>query len=159
MSYEDKFEEWRANRKSQKPYRRFRDPLTGEPISFTEWVSLMAVNVLRRWTIILFYIGLSAAWWAHPAWFHDDAVYTKWMIVFSLLAVINESLIGIGMFSRSNRDSIVLRRVLKYLERGEERDREILALEGRILNLEQSISAEQRELEEAVEARGESADS
>ncbi len=87
------------------------DPLTGDLLRPVERFSLFVQGRMRQWRFIFLYTGLTAAWWARPVWFGDTSSYTKWQLGASYMALLIESVVGIGMFGWARRDSVVLRKV------------------------------------------------
>lgn len=88
-----------------------RDPLTGDPIGRSERLSLFAQWVMRRWSFVLIYTGVTIVWWLKPIWFGDTSSYTHWQLAASYGALVIESLVGIGMFGWARRDSIYIRKI------------------------------------------------
>lgn len=99
------------------------DPLTGDTITRQERLSLLAQSVLRKWTFVLAYSVLTFLWWTHPGWFGDhpgsDARWQDWA---SYMALLIESLVGIGMFGWARRDSIIIRKLYALERAAEQRD-------------------------------------
>jgi hypothetical protein len=89
--------------------RHWRDPETGDALTLSERISWVIQGLFRRWTFVLLNVALSLFWWTHPTIFHDDGSLTRWMAVYSLLAVVIESVVGIAMFGQAKRDARVLR--------------------------------------------------
>lgn len=96
--------------------RDYRDPVTGDRITRTEHVSYLAQGVIRRWAFIETICLVSLASWVFVACkvgvglrSGPLAVLTWWNLMASLMALIIESVVGIGMFSSSRRDSVILR--------------------------------------------------
>ncbi len=87
------------------------DPITGDLLRPIERFSLFVQGRMRQWRFILLYSALTFTWWAMPTWFGDTASYTKWQLGASYMALLIESVVGIGMFGWARRDSVVLRKV------------------------------------------------
>ena len=113
------------------------DPFTGDAIGRSERLSLFAQSILRKWTFVLAYTALTVLWWTHPHWFGDhpgdDARWQDWA---SYMALLIESLVGIGMFGWARRDSQVLRRLYQMERAAEQRDEVMVALVNKLLPLE-----------------------
>lgn len=108
------------------------DPLTGDLLSFSDRISYFAQNIIRRWTWVIFNICLSIFWWINPGFFHDDAATLfRWMALYSLLAIVVESVVGIGQYASNKRDAVIIRRV----DKTEQQNVELLS---KIENLEQA---------------------
>jgi hypothetical protein len=88
------------------------DPLTGEVVSPTERVSRFAQAMIRRWTFIGIITVVTAFWWTHPGLFNDPNL-VHWNLGASYMALLIESVVGIGMYHQQNRDAIVLRKTLQ----------------------------------------------
>lgn len=95
-----------------------RHPVLGDEITFQEHVSWIVQTILRRWTFIIGFTVVSVAWWIKPALFHDDGSYIHWQLLASYLAILIESVVGIGMFGQTTKDAQILRR-LERLEKSE----------------------------------------
>ena len=89
------------------------DPLTGDLVTTSERISLAVQAVMRQWKFVLAYTILTVFWWYHPHWFGDTAALSHWQDWASYMALLIESVVGIGMFSWARRDSIVLRKIHK----------------------------------------------
>lgn len=87
------------------------DPITGDTVTFSERMSLLAQSTVRRWSVTLIHIAFSLFWWAR-FWNHgfSDPV-NMWMAMYSLIAVVNENVIGIGMAGQAKRDAVILRHI------------------------------------------------
>jgi hypothetical protein len=120
--------------------------LLGQPNRPSEKFSWAIQSFIRRWTFVVAYSVLTVVWWLHPSIFGDDHTLTRWMALFSWLAVFIESVVGIGVFSQSKRDSMTLRVVLTTL-------RKVLDLEQRIEDLlEDHLEDDSERLDGAGEA-------
>ena len=75
------------------------DPSTGDTIGRSERLSLFAQAIMRKWAFVFAYSALTFFWWTHPTLFGDhpgnDARWQDWA---SYMALLIESLVGIGMF-------------------------------------------------------------
>lgn len=90
-----------------------RDPATGDDLTPTEALSWFAQSIIRRWsfigviaviTAICFTLGGHVlGWWNYSA---------------SFLALIIESVVGIGVYNMGRRDAVILREVRALSERG-----------------------------------------
>lgn len=84
-------------------------------------VSYFLQSIIRRWEFPLFNIAFSLWFWYHFHLFGDPAI--MWNQVYSLMAIVVESIVGIGMWGQANRDAKILRYVahmFKLLEDLEE---------------------------------------
>lgn len=99
------------------------DPNTGDPITRSERMSLFAQAVMRKWSFVLAYSVLTFFWWTHPQVFGDhpgsDARWQDWA---SYMALLIESLVGIGMFGWARRDSVFIRKLYALERASEQRD-------------------------------------
>jgi hypothetical protein len=118
---------WAARRKRPEhrlERKRYRDPLTGDLVGRSERVSLFVQAIMRRWIFVFAYTTVTVLWWTHPQWFGDqpgkDARWQDWA---SYMALLIESVVGIGMFSWARRDSQVIRKI-HALERKAEQQEE-----------------------------------
>lgn len=93
---------------------RHRHPILGDELNFSDRVSWRAQGIIRRWTFIVTVTLVSVFWWLQPGLFHDPNL-TKWNAGASLMALIIESVVGIGMFNQTTRDALILRRLDKVL--------------------------------------------
>lgn len=104
-------------------HRSQLDPLTGDTITRQERLSLVAQSVLRKWSFVAAYTALTFVWWTHPSLFGDhpgnDARWQDWA---SYMALLIESLVGIGMFGWARRDSLVIRKLYALERAAEQRD-------------------------------------
>lgn len=111
------------------------DPNTGDTIGRSERLSLFAQGLMRKWSFVLAYTILTIVWWTHPTWFGDhpgdDARWQDWA---SYMALLIESLVGIGMFGWARRDSRYIRLIhqmeLDAAKRHEFETRLLVALDG-----------------------------
>lgn len=91
------------------------DPLTGDLLNFPDRVSWFAQGIIRRWTWVIINLAFSAFWW-HQFWSGFKDPTTLWMALYSLMAIIVESIVGIGQFQQGKRDAILLRQVFKVVD-------------------------------------------
>jgi hypothetical protein len=96
------------------------DPNTGDMLSTSDRISWFLQGLIRHWWFIIGNVVLSVVWWAHPHWFGDTQDYPRWMALYSLLAVVIESVVGLGMFGQTKRDAAALREVRAMATRIEE---------------------------------------
>lgn len=81
------------------------DPVTGDKVSFSEFATIKAQGVIRRWTVfIVFTIG-TAICWAIDA----PNVLLWWNLSASFFAVIVELMVGMAQFSQTRRDAAIIR--------------------------------------------------
>ena len=81
------------------------DPVTGDKVSFSEFATIKAQGVIRRWTVfIVFTIGTGICW-------AIDApnVLLWWNLSASFFAVIVELMVGMAQFSQTRRDAAIIR--------------------------------------------------
>lgn len=101
------------------------DSITGDTITRSEKISITVQSVMRQWKFVIGYSILTFIWWTHPVWFGDhpgnDA---RWQDFASYMALLIESLVGIGMFGWARRDSVILRRIDR-LEREADASRDV----------------------------------
>lgn len=87
--------------------REYRDPDTGDQIRRSEFVSFRIQNLIRRWPFILLYTGVTFTVWVVGS----PAVLGWWNYTASYLAILVESIVGIGVYQMSRRDSVILREI------------------------------------------------
>ena len=99
------------------PFKPSKDPITGDVVSFSERMSLLAQSTVRRWSVTFIHIGFSLFWWIR-FWNHgfSDPV-NMWMAMYSLIAVVNENVLGIGQSSQNRRDAVLLRTMYQILSK------------------------------------------
>jgi len=102
-------------------------------------VSWALQTVLRRWEFPLANIIFSVWFWYHFHLFGDPAVV--WNQLYSLMAIVVESIVGIGMFAQAKLDARLLRYVVRLMQLNEEQIAQVASLEGRIIDMEQRILA------------------
>ena len=115
------YRSWRKPRRVHAK-KSYQDPITGDRVGAAERVSLSVQGIMRRWRFIFAYTALCVVWWMHPSWFGDDANYTHWQLWASYMALLIESVVGIGMFSWARRDSVILRKVHVLERKAEQQD-------------------------------------
>lgn len=115
--------------------KKHRDPNTGDEILRAERISLAVQGVMRRWSFVFAYTAITVAWWLHPVFFGDNAQYTHWQLAASYMALLIESLVGIGMFGWARRDSVILRKIYALERSAEKQDENNLALLHEMLKL------------------------
>jgi hypothetical protein len=68
--------------------------------------------IFRSWWFVSIFTTITFTWLAIPVWFHDPG--RLWLNYYlSYLAVLVESIIGIGVASQSMRDAVILREIKK----------------------------------------------
>ncbi len=85
------------------------DPVTGDTLRFSEQVSWISQRIIRRWTFVLAYSLLTLVWWLVPRWFPDGLA--GWNYWASYMALLIESVVGIGVFGISMRDHLMLKKI------------------------------------------------
>lgn len=81
------------------------DPVTGDKVSFSEFATIKAQGVIRRWTIfIIFTIGTGICWAIDL-----PNVLLWWNLSASFFAVIVELMVGMAQFSQTRRDAAIIR--------------------------------------------------
>lgn len=100
----------------QRPHRPHlpdHDSTTGDEITRTEALSALAQSVIRRWTFIGLFLAVTV-----PCFVLGGAVLGWWNYAASALAIVIESVVGIGVFNMGKRDAVILREVRHLSERG-----------------------------------------
>ena len=87
--------------------KRFHDPVTGEDLSLGEELSWLIQGLIRRWPFLILTQLVTALVWI----LGDALTVTWWNYVWSDLAIIIESVVGIGMFSLTRRDHVKLQQI------------------------------------------------
>ena len=85
-------------------------------IPFAEQVSWFLQGLIRRWSFLVAISLGSVIWWATTGFLREDPL-VKWNAVASLAAIQIEMLVGLAMYNQTRRDAIILRKVLKLLDR------------------------------------------
>lgn len=98
-----------------------------ESKKFSYKLSWFLQSLIRRWEFPLFNIIFSLWFWHHYHLFGDPAV--MWNQVYSLMAIVVESIVGIGMWAQSNRDAKVLRYIAYMFQLVEKLLEKVLSLE------------------------------
>ena len=93
--------------------RKFIHPDTQDVLTFSELISWKIQGIIRNWTFVILWTGVTVVWWIKPHWFGDDRSYVKWMNLASWLAVTVELIIGIAMIGQTKRDAQIIRHILK----------------------------------------------
>ncbi len=90
--------------------RTWANPITGDAMKLPEAFSWSVQRVMRTWKWVAAYTALTFVWWAFPSWFGDPTLndWNRWA---SLMALWIESVVGIGIFASSIRDSVIIRRI------------------------------------------------
>ena len=75
-------------------------------------MSWKAQGIFRSWWFVIIFSTITFTWLAIPRFFHDPA--RLWLNYYlSYIAVLVESIIGIGVVSQSMRDAVLLRELKK----------------------------------------------
>jgi hypothetical protein len=91
---------------------KYRDPVTGDPLSLSELISWKIQAVIRRWTFLLIFTCATIVCWY---WGRLNAtVLLWWNLCASYLAIFIENTVGIAMFSQTRRDALIIREIRKY---------------------------------------------
>ena len=85
----------------------YRDPVTGDILDRSDWVSWKVQGVIRRWS----FLGvISIA--TFTAWLTDNVhVILWWNLCASYMALVIESIIGLAQFSQTKRDAVIMREI------------------------------------------------
>lgn len=92
-----------------------RDPVTHDPLSRAEAMSWLAQSIIRRWRFIIGYTLVTFTVWAVGS----PPVLGWWNYTASWLALVIESVVGIGVYNMSRRDAVILREVRAETQRVE----------------------------------------
>jgi len=91
---------------------KYKNHITGDHLKFSEYMSWKAQGIFRSWWFVVIFTTITFTWLAVPVWFHDPA--RLWLNYYlSYIAVLVESIIGIGVASQSMRDAVILREIKK----------------------------------------------
>lgn len=91
---------------------RYKNHITGDHLRLSEYLSWKSQAIFRSWWFVVIFSTITFTWLAVPIWFHDPA--RLWLNYYlSYLAVLVESIIGIGVASQSMRDAVILREIKK----------------------------------------------
>lgn len=103
--------------KALKPLKaKYRDPVTGDPLTRSEMVSWYAQAIIRRWAFIVGYSLLTFGVWL----FGTTMAVQWWNYSASWLALVIESVVGIAMFGQVRRDALILRELREMARKHEE---------------------------------------
>lgn len=87
--------------------REHRDPVTGDILTQGEYISWIIQGIIRRWTFLgLITVVTILAWITR-----NETVLLWWNLGASYLALVIESIVGLGMYSQTRRDAVVMREV------------------------------------------------
>ena len=89
------------------------DPVTGDAFGPGEGLSWVLQGFIRRWTFLILFTSVTIPLWA----LGSPAVLGWWNYGASFLAIMIESVVGIGFFNMARRDSKVLRHVMRDVVR------------------------------------------
>ena len=104
---------------------RFKDPITGDPLTLTEWISWRIQAVIRRlWFLVSFTILTLLVWSTN-----DPTVLLWWNLAASYLAIFIESVVGLAMFGQTRRDAVILRHIQQQTSHIERLTEQIRSLE------------------------------
>ncbi len=90
-------------------FRERVDPVTGDSLRFSEQISWISQRIIRRWTFVIAYSLLTLLWLFFPRYFPDGL--SGWNIWASYMALLIESVVGIGVFGISMRDHLMLKKI------------------------------------------------
>lgn len=117
-------------------------PVTGDDLSFSDCVSWFAQGLIRRWAFIILITLLTATVWFMSKGNTSSPVLEWWNLAASYMALLIESIVGIGMFSQTTRDALILRKMDKMLDKIEAFEEQILDTEKEILEEIEEDNAE-----------------
>jgi len=102
--------------------KTFKDPVTGDPLSFSEYISWIIQGVIRRWLFLVILTIITILVWStnHPI------ALLWWNLGASYLAIVIESIVGIALFSQTRRDAVALREVRAMAQHLQAQDEELL---------------------------------
>ncbi len=83
------------------------DPVTGDMLSFGEYISWLIQGVIRRWTFLLVISGITIGVWLT----NNPTALLWWNLAASYLAIFIESVVGLAMFQQTRRDAVIIRRI------------------------------------------------
>lgn len=95
--------------------RLYYEPVTGDALTLGEYISWKVQGVIRRWSFLLVFVTFTVICWST----RNDIVLLWWNFIASFLAIVIESVVGMGMFGQARRDAKVLREVRKMSEKQE----------------------------------------
>lgn len=88
--------------------REYKDPITGDPLSFSEHVSWkLQTSVIRTWWFLFGFTLITLACITTL----NLKVMTWWNVLASYLAIFVEAIVGRSMFSQTRRDAVILREI------------------------------------------------
>jgi len=117
--------------------KKFKHPVTGEPIGLGESLSWKVQNLIRNWTFMFVITGITITWWSFPYLFHDpNRIW--WNYLASYMAIFIETVVGIAMFQQTKSDAKVIR--------------EALAIIRIVLKMEKDQFSEVKDLMEYIES-------
>lgn len=111
--------------------RTYRHPVTGDPLTLGEYISWMIQGLIRRWIFLgIITLATICSWVSSVIWPEQGVVVLLWWnLCASYLALVIESVVGIGVFSQTKSDAIALREVRAISRHVEKMVERIEALE------------------------------
>jgi cytochrome c biogenesis protein CcdA len=99
-----------------KKRKKYKDPVTGDNLTRSEWLSWnIQTYVIRTWwfligftavTLTCIYLGIATA---------NTNYATNWNYLASYLAIFVEAIVGRAMFSQTRRDAVMIREIKKLM--------------------------------------------
>jgi len=89
------------------------DPVTGDAFTLGEGLSWLLQGIIRRWLFLAVFATATAAVWI----LGSPAALGWWNYSASFLAIVIESVVGIGFYNMARRDSRVLRELSRVADR------------------------------------------
>lgn len=91
---------------------KYKNHITGDHLRFSEWLSWKAQGIFRSWWFVSIFTTITFVWLAFPKPFHDpNRLWLNYYL--SYIAVLVESIIGIGVASQAMRDAVIIREINK----------------------------------------------
>jgi hypothetical protein len=132
-----------ATTKESKQKTKYSNPITGEPITFSDFIAWKLQSVIRRWWFLLAFTG--ATGWA---WSTGNAtVIMWWNFSASYLAIFVESIVGRAQFGQTKSDAFILREIAKFSEADFKTHRQEIKLDERTIKIVEEILARVKDLE------------
>jgi len=129
--------------KASKPESKYTNPITGEAISFSDFIAWKLQSVIRRWWFLMLFT--TATGWAWST--RNPTIILWWNMAASYLAIFIESIVGRAMFGQTKADAAILREIAKFSEKDYQVHRQEIQLDERTMALVEEILARIKDLE------------
>ena len=126
---------------------KYTNPITGEPINFSDFIAWKLQSVIRRWWFLLAFTCATAGAWST----RNSSIILWWNLSASYLAIFVESIVGRAMFGQTKADAAILREIAKFSEADFKTHRQEINLDKRTMAIVEEILARVKDLEPEIE--------